>query len=144
MLEGYPWLSIQRDDSLSTTNPYATLFSVANEGYIPLTDLDANCGPDFGDTKYTFGIRDSALVYHHFAQWLAHSDRVTLPCFHAINLIGGTDLAGQLKASDIVKLTISVSYTFMYINVPFLRRSETFNFSAVRADDGSLHWKFIH
>lgn len=140
LLEGYPWLSIERDDSLNALDPYETMFSVANEGYVTLTDLDALCFPDFGNKEYTLGVRDSEFTYPHFAKSLFHSSRVTLPCFKPIRMRRSPD---ELNASSLINLTIVVNYAFMGINLAFLRRSQTFEFSAERAADGSLHWKYI-
>jgi hypothetical protein len=142
LLEGYPWLSVQRDDSLSSTNPYATAFSIANEGYIPVTELDADCAVDYGDKDYTTGIRDSVFAYHNFSRWLAHGDRATLPCLKAAAQMAA--LLPSAKTVDVAMLTVYVKFAFIHLNLKFLRRSQTFRFTAVRADDGTLHWIFIH
>lgn len=70
LLEGYPWFSLQRDDSLSLTNPYKTIFSVGNEGYVPIVDLDAECYPlIIAEEVKVSGLLTS---YQHFAQRLGH------------------------------------------------------------------------
>ena len=142
LLEGYPWLSIQRDDSLSSTNPYATALSIANEGYIPVTELDVDCAVDYGDKDYTTGIRDSVFAYHNFSQWLAHGDRATLPCLKAATQMAA--LLPSAKTVDVATLTVYVTFAFIHLNLKFLRRTQIFHFTAIRADDGSLHWMFIH
>src|SRR5271163_3666205 len=43
LLEGYPWLSLQKDDSLNSQNPYKTMFVAANDGYVLITDVDVSC-----------------------------------------------------------------------------------------------------
>src|ERR1700732_580703 len=41
--QGYPWLRLERDYSLNPSNPFAQRWLLVNGGYIPLTDLDADC-----------------------------------------------------------------------------------------------------
>jgi hypothetical protein len=41
--EGYPWLSISKDEALNERNPYQTMFYVTNEGYFPALDLRSTC-----------------------------------------------------------------------------------------------------
>ena len=144
LLGGYPWLSIQRDDSFSTTNPYGTAFSIANDGYIPVADLEAVCYQEFGNNAHTFGSFDNDLRYPHFAQSLWHSDRATLPCFRLQNFLSGPGVSQMLKASQVVNLTIFVNYAFMGFNAKILRRTQSFKFRAVAAEDGSWHWIFVH
>lgn len=137
LLEGYPWLSMQRDDLLNADNPYSTLFSITNEGYFPVVDLDAVCVPDFRGQKVI--VSGNNISFRGFAKYLAHSQRASVPCFKAI---GGTGLPSLLKNSDQIKLNILIEYSLFGLSVPFLRRSKEFQFSAIKSDDGSLHWTF--
>jgi hypothetical protein len=137
VLEGYPWLSIQRDDSLNSSNPYATVFLISNEGYIPITDLDAYCIPDYGGTK-TFAMHDNTLRYSDFASWLGHASKVTVPCFRIFTV------DSHLGNIESPKLTISITYAFLHANINSLRRQQTFQFKAVKAEDASWHWTYVH
>ncbi len=141
LLALYPWLSIQKDDSFSATDPYGTAFSVANDGYIPIVDLEAVCYPDYGDDARTWGVFSNYMPYPHFAKMLAHSDRATLPCFRIAKIFSAPEM---LNASSRVNLTIFVNYAFMGFNAKALRRHQEFRFRAVRAEDNSLHWIFLH
>jgi hypothetical protein len=139
LLEGYPWLSIQRDESFDSANPFATTFYVANEGYIPLTDLDADCNPEMPDTHLKF--LSNSFIFPNFSHWLAHSDKATVPCFAAFNTFRKPPDA--LKETRNPGLEIRVVYAFLHINLKLLRRSQTFRFKGVVADDGLVHWIYI-
>jgi hypothetical protein len=145
-LQGYPWLSIQRDDSLSSTNPFRTTFSIANEGYIPITDIDVDCTMSFSGENAAVRVFDNTLGFEGFARQLVHGDRITLPCFQAINemsqTINGVDFDNP-KNFQHCGLTISISYALVYVNFKRLRRSQNFNFATELADDHSLHWVYL-
>src|SRR5437879_2758645 len=47
MLEGVTSLSVDENGLLVPRNPYSTLFSVTNNGYVTVTDLDALCHANF-------------------------------------------------------------------------------------------------
>ena len=142
LLEGYPWLSIQRDDSLSSTNPFATTFSISNEGYVPVTDLNADCIFSFIDQKSANLFRDNTIGFDNFAGRLGHGDRVTTPCFTAIEAMERlTNLIPQDFSNS--ALTINISYAFMRVNLKSLRRSQIFRFKGISAEDKSIHWIFV-
>src|ERR1700683_16890 len=49
----YPWLSVDRGDLIDPTNPFSELFEVRNDGYIPVTHLDALCVANFSSSGNT-------------------------------------------------------------------------------------------
>ncbi|HEV2221654.1 MAG TPA: hypothetical protein VGR84_01490 [Candidatus Acidoferrales bacterium] len=132
MAEGYPWLSIQTSGLLDPYNPYSELFQVSNGGYVPLTNLDCDCGVNFDSPHIHF--QNDSFISDGFAKHLGHGGTATLPCFRVI------------RTSDVpsgAKLDIVVSYSFFRVNLHWLRRSQTFHFQSIRGDDGSQHWQFI-
>jgi hypothetical protein len=144
LLEGYPWLSIQRDDSLSSTNPLATTFSISNEGYVPVTDLQANCTFSFGNKDSPMHVQNNTIGYDdYFSTWLPHGATVTTPCFDALEHMAAIIIGPPYKdPRNFIEtsLIISISYSFFHINQKRFRRLQTFHFSMVRGDDNSPHW----
>jgi hypothetical protein len=110
---------------------------VVNEGYVPLTDLDAHCFPTF--------VMGRSVVAHnhfhsdHFADYLGHADTVTIPCFRIAQklLIGSEYENGSI-------LDIEITYAFWHLNFRYLRRSAIFHFVSTSGTDGSQHWIFEH
>jgi hypothetical protein len=143
LLEGYPWLSIQDNGSLNPRDPFTAMFSVSNGGYIPLTNLDADCV--FGAVADPLPLHDlrlegNSMPVHNFASWLWHDDRATLPCFHILRERIGPNLYNFKNPT----LEITVLYSFVGLNLKPLRRSQTFLFRAAIASDNSWRWLFLH
>jgi hypothetical protein len=139
LAEVYPWVSIQGDTILDPTNPYSQMFSISNEGYIPLTDIIAQCKPDFSTTT-RLRIRHSNIASSYLADYLRHGGRVTLPCFRIPAMLGG---AGFGDISGESRMNIDISYDLYYVSAKFLRRHQTFNFKSVIAKDKTQHWEFL-
>ena len=92
--EGYPWLSIAKDEALNERNPYQTMFYVTNEGYLPAVDLRSTCAEGMidsagNDLKFNTGgdpeQRDSE---EKFADHLNHTGHATIPCYRHIVMTG--------------------------------------------------------
>jgi hypothetical protein len=138
VLEAYPWLSIQRDDSLDPSNPYATTFIVTNDGYLPITDLDVICDPEVVYNQRGMGyfsVSENDMHFPPFSSYLAHSEKTTLPCFDVLNM--DTGMASGIRKAN---LTVTVTYAFIHPNIKPLRRSQRFSFHGVKGKDGSWHW----
>jgi hypothetical protein len=133
LLEGYPWLSIQEGSLLDPQNPYSELFSIANGGYAPVSDLSADCIIDLKAGNIVIG--NSGARFDHFAHYLVHGGNTTIPCFRTIVIDGR-----PLSSAD---LTIRITYSFYPLTYRLLRRQQTFKFRAVKASDGSLRWTFL-
>lgn len=140
LLEGVPWLSVEENELLDQNNPYSALFFVENDGYAPISDLDAICEANLTTEAPQF-ITNNVFQFDHFADYIAHSGRATIPCFHAIGRTGrvfiGTNsrvMRGDLK--------ITISYSFYPVSWHRLRRHQSFRFKAVADKNGSLHWTF--
>ena len=133
--EAYPSLSIQRGASLNPSNPYSEMFDVKNGGYIPVTDLTADCQMDFTDI-YGNGMHNSPIQGPVFAEYLGHDGQATIPCFRLLAI-------DALKASSTATLLVRINYAIYHLNVPVLRRYQDFRFRSVVAKDGSQHWEFL-
>jgi hypothetical protein len=143
LFEGVPWLSIQPGDSLNPLDPYATMFSVSNGGYVPLTDLTAECNFGFNANAthaLHFMASDDTAIFPHFATWLWHDGRATVPCFDMLKRAFGDNFYNFGGAH----LQVKITYSFMGLNAERLRRSQTFDFRAIAATDRSQHWEYIH
>jgi hypothetical protein len=135
LLEGYPWLSVEEGASLDSQNPLRTLFSVTNDGYLPVTKLDAACAPNYEGSGGIHISRNTHL-FPEFADYLAHSGRATLPCFKVIDL-------PTRKTID-ADLTVIISYSVWPVAWRFLRRHQAFRFKTIEGNDGQLHWAYVN
>jgi hypothetical protein len=134
LLEGYPWLSIQERGFTDPANPYSQIFVVSNGGYVPLTDLDAYCYPNF-KTSSGNAMLNAKYDSHSFADYLGHDGYVGIPCFE---LASNFHFPGQYNSGS--ELTIQISYAFYHLNLKSIRRSQWFSFSSILGKDGSQHW----
>jgi hypothetical protein len=135
LLEGWPWLSIEKDTQLDPLNPYSEMFVVVNTGYIPITSLDALCVSSFSGRREKF--ENMGSRWPGFATYLGHEGRVTIPCFRHISI--GSSFAVNPEAT----LDITIIYAFPYLNFTPLRRSQEFRFKAISSTDGTLHWQYL-
>ena len=135
ILEGVPWLSIDEGNLLDSQNPFSALFSVTNGGYIPVTNLDANCILSFRNQRQNVSFTQGDFSFTHFADYIAHSGRATLPCWRSIDIKNIPLEKAEMK--------VIVTYSLYPFTSKVLRRHQTFNFEAIKANDGSLHWTYV-
>jgi hypothetical protein len=136
LLEGYPWLSVQQNDYLDPTDPYSQMFSVTNQGYIPLTDIAVHCTPNFHTSTF-FTWQDVDMLFPDTASQLAHAETVTLPCFKIFR-----DLwLGRGPVIPGATLRIDIEYAFYHLNMKTLRRSQSFWVRSVAGKNNSQHWE---
>jgi hypothetical protein len=137
LAEGYPWLSIQENTYLDPGDSFSQMFSVTNQGYVPLTDVDVSCFPNFETDNHGI-VRRNAFNFSEVAHYLGHAGTVTIPCFTIPKKLelGGKKLPGAT-------LEVTVTYALYHVNLKRLRRSQHFAFSSVAAKDGSQHWVFL-
>src|SRR5690348_13377828 len=83
LAEAFPWLSVQNGRILDPRNPYSELFTLKNEGYVPVTDLTAICMMSFTDTHEN-GFSDTKVTYPNFAKYMPHAASATIPCFRSV------------------------------------------------------------
>jgi hypothetical protein len=121
---------------LDPSNPYSELFKISNGGYLPLTDLDAECR--FSGTFGGWHVKDARSDYPQFAEYLLHGGTVTLPCF---TMLGGTDIPHPPTGNT---LDIRITYALYHANIKALRRSQNFHFKALTGTDNLQHWQFLH
>jgi hypothetical protein len=134
LIEIYPWLSIEEDALLDPHNPFSELFVVTNEGYIPVTDLDALCTGNGSVSARGNTFANIRREDRRFADYLGKGGRVTAPCFRLMHGISPDSGA---------TLDIKITYAFYHLNLSLLRRSQTFYFKSIIGDDGAQHWQFL-
>ena len=125
------------------------MFAAVNDGYVPITDIDVGCTPNFTTTNHNI-IGGAKILDRHVASLLWHGARFTLPCFDAVELngelgvtgIGGFGLGPGEQILD-ADMTIDIEYSFLYLNLKPLRRSQTFHVRALRGSDNSFHWEYL-
>jgi hypothetical protein len=127
LLQVYPWLSIQEGAMLNPGNPYSELFTISNQGYIALTDLDARCTINLATPHGS--ISNSGATYTNFAGYLSHGIPATIPCFRMIS-------ATQIASGS--RLDVTISYAFYHL--AGLRRHQTFHFQNIVGSDHIPHW----
>ena len=129
----YPVLSIEEDFALNSLNPYETMFSVSNEGFLPATHLTSTCiiNTDVKTNHSRFAMRDSGSVNVNFVPVLFYKHRQTIPCFHTLRMTGEFGKDSTLR--------IEISYGVLWLPV---HKPQTFNFVVVQAADGSYHWQY--
>jgi hypothetical protein len=137
VLEGYPWLSIQENTLLDSADPYSQMFSISNQGYIPLTGIDVHCIPHYVTSAYVI-FDEFDFAYFDSAEYLGHSETVTVPCFDMPQMVKvpGNKLPGAT-------LEIIVDYSLYHLKAQWLRRSQYFYFKSVQSADKSQHWQFL-
>jgi hypothetical protein len=127
LLQAYPWLSIQEGAMLNPANPYSELFTISNQGYIPLTDLDARCTINLATPHGS--VSNSGATYTNCAGYLSHGIPATIPCFRMIS-------ATQIASGS--RLDVTISYAFYHL--AGLRRHQTFHFQNIVGSDNIPHW----
>jgi hypothetical protein len=137
LLTGYPWLAIDEGGRLDERNPYSALFSVRNDGYLPVADLDADCQVSSARVG-GLGFNNIHSSQEHFATFLSHSRKATLPCFRAFYLRG--DAPPFSVAGD---LTNRVTYALWPFSFHVLRRHQDFHFKATSSPDGQMYWTYV-
>jgi hypothetical protein len=140
LLQAYPWLSIEDGQRLDSRNELSQMFMVVNDGYMPLTKLDAICDPHFKATSSVGGsisISDSPAIFKGFAENLGHDGHVTIPCFRIFQM------GSNYQMSEGTTLNVAITYAFWGLNYPYLRRSQVFQFRSVRGRDGTSQWQYL-
>jgi hypothetical protein len=136
-LQAYPWLSIEGSERLDERNELSQLFQVVNDGYIPITHLDADCESDFA-LRGGFTAQNVRFAQRDFTDYLGHNGSATVPCFRLLTLNGDWEL------SEGTTLRVTVSYSFYKLNFGhYLRHSQSFGFKAIRGPNGRSHWQYL-
>jgi hypothetical protein len=135
LLQAYPWLSVEKDSLLDPYNPYSQFFVISNSGYIPVIDLSAECYVNFDFSNGPGYVHGARFLIEHFAGYLGHEGKATLPCFRTIG--------GDVRIKPGGEFAITVTYAFPAANFPILRRSQTFKFVAVFSPRGEIQWEYV-
>ncbi len=144
LLEAYPWLSVQIDDSLDLHDPSKTLFSVINEGYIPIANVSATCviGYKASTPHMDADVRDNLLDIPVFASWLNHAGRATIPCMEYYDRALYTPTIEPFTFQGGATLKLIVNYHFFHLDFDIFARHQTFKFQTVLGPDKSSHWEY--
>jgi hypothetical protein len=145
LLEGVPWLSVEENALLDPNNPYSALFYVVNDGYAPIADLDVDCLPEFL-TKDGGEMDASVLQFLHFADYLHHSGKASIPCFTALSTnpqIPASFMTFNSTGFVKAELTVTISYSFYPLHSRHFRRHQSFRFHGVNDSSGHMQWTFI-
>jgi hypothetical protein len=140
LIEAYPYLDIQKDDSLSATNPYRTMLVARNGGWIPISSVVVDCKADTNGARFDLSDADTKLPVHG-TFW--HDGKFTLGCERSIEQLeipGGNNFIVLPRGSQFesAELRVSIHYSFLI----FGQRTQLFHLTGQRADDGTLHWSF--
>jgi|SRR6185312_10480314 len=133
VLQSYPWLTVHEGTALDPQNPYTILWDVENDGYIPITNLTADCIPGALRVPSAHAGMGGMTLSFGFADYLGHSGSATVPCFRIFDNHGANVTPGQT-------FTVRIEYAFLYLNLPKLRRSQTFVFESMRLRNGPYRW----
>jgi hypothetical protein len=138
LFEGYPSLSLHEGGFLQPNNGLSEMWILQNDGYIPITNLDATCAFDahFSSSHDTvmFDMHNGSFSYANFAEYLGHGGTVTLPCFQ------GTDIDDQVHLTTGSNLTVAIGYAFYHLNFAVLRPTQKFHFVSIVGPDRVQHW----
>ncbi|MBS1801883.1 MAG: hypothetical protein JST28_00875 [Acidobacteria bacterium] len=147
MLEGYPWITLQKDDSLVPTNPYKFLFYITNEGYFPATNVDVSCSSSFRASNGNV-FRDN-IGQDSIAGPIWHSQKRFLRCTQVLQIgneptLHTFTLAHSRNPTDVIEadMAVTVSRAICWINIRPLRVVSTFHMHAVRKNDGTFQWTY--
>jgi hypothetical protein len=138
LYQAWPSLSVEEGARVDERNPYSTLFSVANEGYLPVTDLDVICHANFSVGRGT--AQDNDFAWNQFAKILRHSEKSTIPCFKIV----GFGPNGSPPFSTVGDLTATVSYSPWPLKIRWMRRTQEFHFKAFQGPDGHFVWTYVN
>jgi hypothetical protein len=125
-----PRLSVAPVASIRVHDPMGTVFSLTNNGILPIHDVQALCGIDRVKTTGGGGISGIAFeMPESHADVLLPTDSMTVPCAHAVNMGAGAASA-----------EITIHITYRPDLVPWHREID-FPLEAEKADDGTWLWK---
>lgn len=143
LMQGYPWLSLQKDESMDPSKPYSSMFLLTNTGYISATDIDVYCDVSFlaaGNMR----IEDANVVFPNAADELGHGGYFTLPCMDSIRTIESSIQGWRLAQRPVseASMKIMVRYTMFHIS-KFKPLHRTFHLKAIKAANNEWRWIFM-
>lgn len=142
LLQFCPWLAVGQGAQVDERNPYSTLFFISNEGYLPVVDLTAVCTSSFAtDTGTHFD--NNQFHFGRFADYLAHSQKASLPCVHMLGL--GPKVGTISPLTSIGTLTVTVTYSLYPFSsrwFKFLRKHQAFRFKPIEGPNHTYYWTY--
>jgi len=136
LLAVYPWLSIQEGSRLDPANPYSQMFTLTNNGYIPVVWLDAICTLTYKTS--TGNTQGNQAIFNPFATYLGHDQQVTVPCFKSLGI-------RNIRIEAGATLDVTIVYSFFPLGNYHrnFRRHQDFRFRSVADTSGQAHWQFL-
>ncbi len=135
ILQHLPRISVIPSSSLDPSNPFATPFTVSNDGYLDVYNATIVC-----NLKYVKDANENTVVgpfpvygQTTLARDLAPGFPVTVPCNFP------SRGAAVLFEAPIATAKISISVQFRPAFLPW-RRSRAYNFFMARDNQGQIHW----
>jgi hypothetical protein len=127
-----PRLSLVVSDSLEPRFPMKTVFSISNDGLLPVHDIDVACGIDKLAIEGGGGISGIGFEFPDSrASILSPSQQMSLPCDRVVGL-------GRPVNTKIAKMTITVDYRPDFV---WWHRHIEFPVEASQKNDGTWMWR---
>jgi len=126
-----PRVSLEISGSRQPTSPMRTVFSLANDGLLPVHDVNVTCGVDKLVNEYGGGISGIGFQFpESHADTLSPSQKMSLPCDRIIDM-------GSVAVTS-AKMTVFVTYRPDYV---WWHRHIEFPVEAQKTDDGMWLWR---
>jgi len=141
IVQGYPRVDLQKDETLNPSNPYRSMFVAVNEGFAPMGKVGVDCLVNF--TTSTGGGMKNTMVSQDVPGSFWHSDKFTAPCTDIVQLNSDLPYRSVAKMDGAVTsadMTITINYDPLWMN--HLRRAQTFRLVTEKGSDGLLRWAF--
>lgn len=126
----YPRVSVSSTTSINPDHPFATPFSVANNGLFPVYDVEFSCGMNDVSTEST---------PHQLSQFSTVFASLPIPRING----GHSEITfcafPFITESPIKEADISVSVHFKSAWLP-PKRTEIYRFRTIKGTDGRLYW----
>jgi hypothetical protein len=140
LLAAYPWIELQKDESLAANNPYQTMILAVNDGLFPVNHILVECHSTAAGNKFQIG--DAAMTMPVSGTY-GHGQKFTLPCIDLINNMprqnGFSAFVLPLGSKfNRAELKVTIHCSFLWI----LHSSQKFLLTGITADDGTLHWQW--
>ncbi len=127
-----PRLNLEVTDTTNANSPMQTVFSLTNEGLLPIHDVDFLCSPEY-ESVNRFQIKTNGGGFKFpgsGAETLSPGMKMTVPCDRLINANNVTTQSADL--------TISVDFRPDFV---WWHLTRSFRVTAQKRNDGSWFWK---
>jgi hypothetical protein len=106
-----------------------TVFSLSNDGLLPIHDIETTCGVDEVRNQFGGGVSGTGCTFpESHADILSPGQKMALPCARAV----------LMTSTASAHITILATYRPDFV---WWHRTITFPMEAEKADDGTWLWK---